>query len=136
MIEKAQEYEADISRILARPNGIGETVFGMAYKAFPYWSTLERFAENNVEINHVTLNFNLPIPHPEHASFFIRRGINLKIIGLKGKSPLMTLENFNLENSSSFTPNTERLIKILPNSAYFSTYEQKCPRNCPARVQI
>lgn len=136
LIKVAQEYEVDLSRILARPNGIGETVFRIAYMAFPELSTIKLFVDNNVEINHVTLEFGIPFPRPEHALFFVQNFINLKIIGLEGRSPLMELENFNAKNSISFLPSMQRLIKILPNSVYFSTYEQMCPINCPARVQI
>ena len=136
LIKTATDYDADISRILARPNGIGETVFSIAYQEFPDESTIKFFADNNVEINYVTLDFNIPYPKPEHASFFIRKGINLKIIGLKGNSPMMALEDFNINNSRMFSPSMTQLTKILPNSAYFSTDEQKCLKNCPARISI
>ena len=86
--------------------------------------------------NYVTLEFNIPYPTPQHASFFIEKGINLKIIGPKGESPFMALEEYNMKKSRSFSPRMEQLIKILPYSAYFSTDEQICPKNCPARIPI
>ena len=133
----AKKYEADISKILARPNGIGETVFSIAYGAFyDDYSFIRCFIDNNVEINYVTLEFNLPRPKPVHANFFIKKGFNLKIIAEDGKSPLMCLEDFNAEASTAFPPKLQKLIKILPNSAYLSTYEQICTKRCPARVLI
>ena len=137
LIKMAKKYQANISQILARPNGIGETVFSIAYEDFPDdYSIMRCFVDNNVEINHVTLEFYLPRAQPADASFFIKRGLNLKIIAKDGKSPLMCLEDFNINSSRSFPPKLEKLIKILPNSAYFSTDEQICAKNCPARVLI
>ena len=137
LIKIAKTNGANISKILARPNRIGETVFSIAYDEFSDdYSIIKCFQDNNVEINHMSLEFYLPRPRPEDASFFILEGLNLKIIAQDGRSPLMCLEDFNMETSRSFSPEMQKLIKILPNSAYFSTDEQKCSKRCPARVLI
>ena len=137
LIKMAKKYEADLSQILERPNGNGETVFAIAYGLFcDDDSIIKCFLDNNVAINYVTWEFTLPCPRPSHAYWFILNGINLKIIAQNGKSPLMFLEDSNRETSKSFSPKLEKMINFLPNSAYFSIHEQICAKNCPVRVPI
>lgn len=137
LIKMAKKYEADIPKIFGQPNQIGETVFGIACGAFSNDnSIIQFFVDNNVEINYVTLDFNLPRPGPAHAALFIKKGLNLKIIGEDGKSPLVYLEDYFRKLSRAIPPKIQKLINILPNSAYFSTDEQICTKRCPARVLI
>ena len=135
LVKIAKKYNADISEILSRPNSAGETAFYIAYNQFRDNSIIELCIQHNVEINNVTLKFHISSPEPAHALLFIRKGINLKIIGDSGQSPLMYLEDLYRNKTMPFPPILERLVEILPNSAYFSPAEQSCHSKCPVGVQ-
>ena len=138
LLKAANQYNKNTSKIFEKPNKIGETVFYFAYDLFQDDSqddSIIQFCEtNNIKINYVKLNFDTVSPQPRHALFFIKNGINLKIIGENGRSPLMDLREISQRMSMSCSPKLERLIEILPNSAYFSPVEQNCTKHCPAGV--
>ena len=133
LINRAEFYDINISKILAQPNRMGDTAFRIAYDQTNDKSIIECMMKHNVEINFVNLNFQTICPRPLHAELFIKKGLNLKIINTNGRSALNFLEDCNVINSISFPTVLRQLIDILPNSIYFSPVEQKCMEKCPVK---
>lgn len=133
LINRAEFYDINISKILAQPNRMGDTAFRIAYDGINDESIIECMMKHNVEMNFVNLNFETITPRPPHAELFIKKGLNLKIISTYGKSALKNLEVCNVTYSISFPPVLKQLIDILPNSTYFSPVEQKCMKTCPVK---
>ena len=133
LINRAEFYDINISKILAQPNRMGDTAFRIAYDGINDESIIECLMKHNVEINFVNLNFRTVFPRPLHAESFIKKGLNLKIISTSGRSALNYLEDCNVRTSISFPSVLKKLIDILPNSIYFSPVEQKCMKKCPVK---
>ena len=133
LINRAEFHNFNISKILAQPNRMGDTAFRIAYDEIGDEAVMECMIKHNVEINFVNLDFQTVYPRPFHAELFIKKGLNLKIIGTNGSSALNYLENCNARNSISFPSVLKRLIDILPHSTYFSPEEQKCTKTGPAK---
>ena len=128
LIEKGNQHYANISKILSKPNQIGETVFMTMCFESGIKSITEFLLRWDIEINIIQLDFgtcNLMVL-PEFNETFLAKKMNPKIINDSGRSPLDFLE----QSSMTISPKLRKLIDMYPNAVYFSTVPQLCNDNC------